>query len=75
MQISDDQSPLEVSAEQLRHDINGVLDYLTQHLQTLDSQPAWDLADDDASNVSARETIPIKPDNLTPLSKTCFLIV
>ena len=72
MQISDDQSPLEVSAEQLRHDVNGVLDYLTQHLQTLDSQPAWDLADDDASNVSARETVPIEPGQFDAIIEDLF---
>ena len=72
MQISDDQSPLEVSAEQLRHDVNGVLDYLTQHLQTLDSQPAWDLADADASNVSARETIPIEPGQFDAIIEDLF---
>ena len=72
MQISDDQSPLEVSAEQLRHDVNRVLDYLTQHLKTLDSQPAWDLADADASNVSARETVPIEPGQFDAIIEDLF---
>ncbi|MEL0096238.1 MAG: aminotransferase class I/II-fold pyridoxal phosphate-dependent enzyme [Planctomycetaceae bacterium] len=59
MQISDDYSPLELTAEQLRRDVELTLDYLGHHLTTLDQQPAWDLADSSNSDISPRETIPV----------------
>lgn len=58
MQISDDYSPLELTAEQLRRDVELTLEYLGQHLTTLDQQPAWDQVQNTPNAVSPRETIP-----------------
>lgn len=61
MQISDDYSPLELTADQLRQEVELALEYLGQHLDTLDAQPAWALPDDAANDVSPRESIPQQP--------------
>ena len=58
MQISDNNSPLELTADQLRQDIEMTLEHLGQHITTLDDQPAWDLPDKSASGIPPREEIP-----------------
>lgn len=58
MQISDDNSPLELTADQLRQDIEMTLEYLGQHITTLDQQPAWALPDPSAAEITPREKIP-----------------
>ena len=58
MQISDDNSPLELTADQLRQDIEMTLEYLGQHITTLDQQPAWALPDPSAAGITPREKIP-----------------
>jgi len=58
MQISDNNSPLELTADQLRQDIEKTLEHLGQHITTLDQQPAWDLPDKSAGGIPPREGIP-----------------
>ncbi len=58
MQISEDNSPLELTAEQLRHDVELTLEYLGRHITTLDQQPAWSLPQDATDEISPRENIP-----------------
>lgn len=58
MQISDDNSPLELTAEQLRQDVELTLEYLGHHLTTLDEQPVWALPHEASEGIAARETLP-----------------
>ena len=58
MQISDNNSPLELTADQLRQDIEMTLEHLGQHITTLDQQPAWDLPDKSAGGIPPRERMP-----------------
>ena len=58
MQISDEYSPLELTPEQLQGDVEQVIAYLARHLDTLNTQTAWELASANAGEVAPREAIP-----------------